>query len=73
MDTNWKFESKQINVAAFETILISPEGVRFGANYNSNSPAPPEFIFQEFQKNPKSFFIDVGGEIIKEVEVQKLD
>ncbi len=60
------FTSKQLGRQTFQTILSHKDGNKFGCQYNSNSPAPNEVIFNEFTKNPRNFFIDVDSEIVKD-------
>lgn len=70
MDINsYQFHPRQINRTTWETILIGPNGIKFGVCYNSNQPAPHEMIFEEFKKNCKNFFVDIESEIVKE-EIQ---
>ena len=71
--SNYKFESKNIAGNCFETIIINNSGDRFGVTYKGRAPAPNEAIFQEFQKNPKAFFIDIQAEEIKENAVINIE
>jgi len=65
---DFQFSFKQIGRNSFETIL-SKDNVRFGCTYQSNNPAPPHLIFEEFKKNHKNFFIEVDSEIIPDKPV----
>ena len=69
---DFTFSFRQIGRNAFETIL-SKDNVRFGCTYQSNNPAPPNLIFNEFQKNPKQFFIEVPSEIITDKPIIDLE
>ncbi len=71
--------SRQLNQITFESTLTK-DGVTFGTLYRSRQSAPSEAVFEEFKKNHRQFFIEVGGEIIPDeiktetvLEIKPLD
>lgn len=62
---NFTFSTRCLNIAVFETILTSKDGVKFGIIYQSMQPAPPAAVFEGFKQNKHAFFVDVDSVVTK--------
>lgn len=66
--TDYEYSIKPIRPNTLECILIDKEtNIRYGMVCQTNGMPPNEWVFQQFQQNPKGFFVDVDE--IKEAVV----